>query len=189
MGAFSCVRALLIEESVVVSDHHLFHARLPRNPREFAFFLLVISLISVNVIPVLISGLTAGFSWHTWGGVLRVQPVLWLTVVAAVLATRKPAQMLAARVVRPGDSFRAHVLADTLCSVFLMSLVLTVAGTWIGTWSISTDPLTGFAHLWPRNFAIALVVEALLAQPVARALMHRYHRWADARAERVQVRV
>lgn len=165
-----------------MSDHHLFRTRLPRTAREGAVFMLVISLISVNVIPVLISGLAVGFSLQTWTDVLRVLPVLWLTVVVVVLLTSKPAQRLSSAIVRPGDSFQAHMVVNTLCTVFLMSVILTVVGPWIGTWNVSTEPLAQFAQLWPRNFAIAFFVEALLAQPVARSVMHHYHRRVDARA-------
>ena len=138
----------------------------------------------MNVIPLLISGLTVGFGLATWAGVLRVLPLLWVAVVAVVLATTKLARALTGRLVRPGDSFHAHVVVSTLCSVFLMSLVLTIVGTWIGTWRISAEPVTHFADLWPRNFTIAFFVEALLAQPVARLVMRRYHRHVDARTGR-----
>lgn len=164
-----------------MNGDHAFHMNMPRNGREFLAFMLVISLISVNVIPVLISGLTLGFSLATWTGVLRVLPMLWVAVVGVVVVTMKPAKMLTSRLVRLGDSFGAHVVVSTLCSVFCMSLVLTVVGTWVGMWKINTQPLTHFAELWPRNFTIAFVVEALLAQPVARLVMRHYHRHVDAR--------
>ncbi|MFI1422589.1 hypothetical protein ACH4VX_32395 [Streptomyces sp. NPDC020731] len=74
------------------------------------------------------------------------------------------------------------MILNALCSVLLISLVMTVVGTWIGTRQISTEPLEQFAYLWPRNCTIASLVEALLAQPVARQVMRRYHRRVDARA-------
>jgi len=162
-----------------MSDHHKFRTHLPRSTKEFLAFMLVISLISVNIIPVLIAGLTNGFSLDTWLEVLRMLPLLWLVVIAVVLLTFKPAEWLTHRVVRPGDSFRAHVLANTLCSVALISVILTVVGPWIGGWRVTTDPLAGFLDLWPRNFMIALAVEAVIAQPIARLVMRRYHRRVD----------
>ncbi|MFI9730875.1 hypothetical protein [Streptomyces sp. NPDC052092] len=159
-----------------------FHTHLPRNPKEFAAFMLVIAVISVNTIPVAIGGLTAGFTKAMWTDLLRVMPVLLVTVVAVVLLTMKPAQMLTARLVRPGDSFRAHMVLNALCSVLLISVVMTVVGTWIGTRQVSTEPFEQFAHMWPRNCTIAFLVEALLAQPVARQVMRRYHQRVDARA-------
>ncbi|MFE2277727.1 hypothetical protein ACFXAE_10805 [Streptomyces sp. NPDC059454] len=159
-----------------------FHTHLPRNPKEFTAFMLVIAVISVSTIPVAIGGLTAGFTVAMWTDLLRVMPVLLVAVVAVVLLTMKPAQMLTARLVRPGDSFRAHMILNALCSVLLISLVMTVVGTWIGTRQISTEPFEQFAHLWPRNCTIAFLVEALLAQPVARQVMRRHHQRVDARA-------
>jgi hypothetical protein len=154
-----------------MSDQHKFGTHLPRSARESLLFMLVISLISVNIIPVLISGLSAGFTLDMWVGVLRVLPFLWVVVVAVVMLTRKPAMWLTGLVVRTGDSFRARVFADTVCSVLLISVVLTVVGHWIGTWSLTTEPVLHFFDTWPRNFMVAFVVEALLAQPVARLVM------------------
>lgn len=34
---------------------------------------------------------------------------------------------------------------------------------------------------WPRNFAVSLGVEALIAQSIARAVMNRWHLFLDAR--------
>lgn len=164
-----------------MSDHHLFHLNLPRNKREFGVFLLIVSLISVNIIPVIITGLEVGFSLTTWAMVLRILPLLWVTVIATVLATMKPAEALARRLIHEADSYRAHLIANLLCSVLLMSVILTVVGTWIGVGHFTMAPLQHFGALWPRNFTIALIIEALVAQPVARFVMSRYHQRVDAR--------
>ncbi|MEU0751877.1 hypothetical protein [Streptomyces albogriseolus] len=163
-------------------NNNPFHTHLPRNPKEAVTFMLVVAVISVNTIPVVIGGLNSGFTLAMWTGLLPVMPVLLVAVVAVVLLTMKPAQLLTSRLVRPGDSFRAHMVLNALCSVLLISLVMTVVGTWIGTRQVSTEPLEQFAHLWPRNCTIAFLVEALLAQPVARQVMRRYHQRIDARA-------
>ncbi|WP_031086838.1 hypothetical protein [Streptomyces sp. NRRL WC-3549] len=159
-----------------------FHTHLPRNPKESVAFMLVIAIISVNTIPVVIGGLTSGFTLAMWTGLLQMMPALLIAVVVVVLLTMKPAQLLTSRFVRPGDSFRAHMVLHTLCSVLLISLVMTVVGTWIGARRISTEPLEQFAHLWPRNCTIAFLIEALLAQPVARQVMRLHHQRVDARA-------
>lgn len=164
-----------------MGDHHKFGTHLPRSGRESLLFVLVISLISVNVIPVIITGLSIGFTLDMWVGVLRVLPLLWVVVLAVVMLTRKPAMWLTDRVVRKGDSFRAHIFADTLCSVLLISVILTVVGPWIGTRSLTTESVVHFFETWPRNFMIALVVEALLAQPVARWVMRGHHHRVDQR--------
>ncbi|WP_460773351.1 hypothetical protein [Microbacterium sp. GXF7504] len=166
-----------------MSDHHKFHMRLPRNGKEFPIFLLVVSLISVNIIAPLAAMFTAGFSLEVWGNVLRVLPVIWLAVVVFVILTNKPARWLANKIVAPTDSFNAHIVIELLCNVLLMSIFLTVIGTWIGEWRISWDPITDFFLLWPRNFAVAFAVEALIAHPVAHLVMHRIHVRKDRAAD------
>jgi hypothetical protein len=143
--------------------------------------MLIISLISVNIIPILISGLTLGFSWAVWRDLLTILPFVWVCVIAIVLLTRKPAQKLCNKIIRETDSFNAHMIVNTLCSVLMMSVVLTIVGTWIGTRHISPEPIVHFFEMWPRNFAIAFGVEMLLAQPIARLVMHHYHMHIDAK--------
>jgi hypothetical protein len=163
-------------------DKQKYHMRMPRNRRESIAFMLIISLISVNIIPVLISGLTTGFSLEMWRNLLIILPILWFTVILVVLLVREPATMLADKIVCPTDSFNAHIVINTLCSVFMVSIILTVVGTWIGGRHISIEPIVHFFEIWPRNFAIAFFVEILLAQPVARLVMHHYHTRIDTRS-------
>jgi hypothetical protein len=93
----------------------------------------------------------------------------------------KPAEWLTRKIVRDGDSFGAFLLANILSSVFFMSILLTVFGSWIGNWRVSLDPILKFFYKWPRNFAISFAVEALFAQPVARFVLYRRHLRIDAR--------
>ena len=153
-----------------------FHKKLPRNKGEFALFMAVISVISVN----LITCFEFGFYLSVWADVLRVLPFLWLSVVALVLLTYKPAEWMTAKLVTPGDSFRAHVIINILCTVFLMSIFLTVIGTWIGSRHISWEPIQLFFYKWPRNFAISFAVELLVAQPIARFVMRKLHEARDS---------
>lgn len=56
-----------------------------------------------------------------------------------------------------------------------MSILMTVIGSWIGAGRISWVPLESFFYNWPRNFAVAFAVEALIAHPAAHFVMHHYH--------------
>ena len=165
-----------------MSDGQKFHSRLPRNHREFAAFLLVVSLVSVNIIPPVIMASSGGLTLAIYRQMLTVLPVLWLAVIAVVLATYRPAKWLKARFCCPDSSYNTHILIETLASVFLMSMVLTIVGTWIGTRHVTMEPIQEFYRLWPRNFAIAFLVESLIAQPLARFLTSRYHRRIDLRS-------
>ena len=79
----------------------------------------------------------------------------------------------------PEDSFRAHMVANILCTVFLMSVFLTVVGTWIGSRQITLEPIRTFFYKWPRNFSISFAVELLVAQPIARLVMRKLHEHRD----------
>jgi len=159
-----------------------FHMKLPRGKGELAMFMGIISVISVNVIAPLITCFEFGFRLSVWADVLRVLPFIWLAVIALVLATYRPAEWLTAKIVSQGDSFRSVITVNILCTVFMLSILLTVIGTWIGSRHVSMEPIIGFFYKWPRNFAISLGVELLIAQPIARFVMFQYHRRKDAKA-------
>jgi hypothetical protein len=154
---------------------------LPRNVKEFPLFIAVISILSVNIIAPLITCFEFGFHVSVWLEVLQVIPFIWLSVIALVLLTYKPAEWLTRKIVDKGDSFNAHIVVNILCTVLLMSIFLTVIGTWIGSRHISTEPVRLFFHKWPRNFAISFAVEALFAQPIARFVMLKIHQAQDAK--------
>ena len=156
--------------------------KLPRNKKEFALFLAIISVISVNIIAPLITCFEAGFSLYVYRDVLSVLPFIWLSVIAIVLLTYIPAEKMTEKIVDKKDSFRSHIVVNILCTVFLMSIFLTVVGTWIGTRSITWEPIRMFFYKWPRNFAISLFVEMCIAQPIARFVIYRLHSRLDRRS-------
>jgi hypothetical protein len=157
--------------------------KLPRNKNEFALFLAVISIISVNIIAPLITFFERDFTFKTWLSVLKVIPFIWISVICLVLLTHKFADFLTKRIVNKSDSFNAHIIVNTLCSVFIMSLFLTVIGSWIGTKSISIEPIKMFFHKWPRNFTISFFVELIIAQPFARLIMLKIHLFQDQKCK------
>jgi len=164
-----------------------FHNKLPRNKKELAIFIAIVSVISVNVIAPLITFAEIGVSLQAWLGVVRVLPLLWPTVIVLVLLANKPATALRNRIARQGDSFHATVTIDILCNVLLLSITLSVIGFWIGTGHVTLEPVTGFFGNWPRNFAIAFFVEALVAQPVARFALEKYHERTDQQLLQVEL--
>lgn len=153
--------------------------KLPRNKKEFALFMAVISILSVNIIAPLITCFEAGFHLYIWADALKVIPFIWVSVIFFVLLTYKPAEWLTAKVVQQGDSFSSHIVINILCTVFLMSIFLTVVGTWIGSKQISLEPIQFFFYKWPRNFSISFAVELLVAQPIARFVLLKLHQWQE----------
>ncbi len=159
-----------------------FYMKLPRTKKEFALFMAVISIISVNIIAPLITCFEAGFHLYIWADALKVIPFIWLSVIALVLLTYRPAEWLTAKIIEKDDSFNAHIVVNILCTVFLMSIFLTVIGTWIGSRHVSIEPIRMFFHKWPRNFAISFAVEACIAQPAARFVILKLHQMTDRKS-------
>ena len=162
-----------------------FSMKLPRNKKEFSLFIAVVSILSVNILAPLITGFELGFSLHVWADTLQVIPWIWLSVIALVLLTYKPAEWMTAHILEKDDSFGAHIVVNILCTVFLMSIFLTVIGTWIGSGQITWDPITTFFYKWPRNFAVSFGVEGLIAQPIARFVMVKLHQWQERKGKTV----
>ena len=152
-----------------------FYMKLPRNKKEFALFMAIVSIISVNIIAPLITCFEMGFSLATWKNALTVIPFIWLSVIALVLLTYIPAEKMTKAITGGNDSFNSTIIVNVLCTVFLMSIFLTVIGTWIGSRSISFEPIRYFFHKWPRNFAISFAIELLVAQPIARFVLLKKH--------------
>lgn len=158
-----------------------FYRKLPRNKKEFALFIAVISILSVNIIAPLITCFEMGFQLEVWADVLHVLPLIWVCVVILVLLTYYPAENICNRIVHENDSFRSKIIINILCTVFLLSIFLTVFGTWIGSRHISLEPIEMFFYKWPRNFAISFAVELLVAQPIARFVMAKLHDYQSRR--------
>lgn len=152
-----------------------FYMKLPRNKKEMTIFIAIISVISVCIIAPLITCFEIGFNITVWGEAMRVVPFIWISVIIVVLLTHKPADWLTGKIIKKEDSFNAHIIVNTLFTVFLMSILLTIIGTWIGFGKITMEPIYNFFYKWPRNFAIAFAVEIFIAQPIARFVMKKMH--------------
>lgn len=153
-----------------------FYMKLPRNKKEFVLFMAVISIISVNIIAPIITSFEIGvFSMEVWKNSIKSIPFIWISVIILVLVTYRAAEWMTGKLVAKDDSFNAHIIINILCAVFLMSIFLTVIGTWIGSGKISMEPINMFFFKCPRNFAISFAVELIIAQPIARAVMVMLH--------------
>lgn len=161
-----------------------FYMKLPRNGKEMSLFIAIISIISVNIIAPLITCFEMGFKLKIWGQCLNILPFIWISVIILVLLTHKPADLMTKRIIKKEDSFNAHIIINTLCTVFIMSIFLTIIATWIGMKKISMEPIQMFFYKWPRNFAIAFAVELIVAQPIARFIMYKLHILSDKKNNR-----
>ncbi|WP_373895814.1 hypothetical protein [Virgibacillus sp. CBA3643] len=150
--------------------------RLPRSGKEFILFLAIISVLSVNIIAPLIMGFEFGFKKQVYFNTLQVIPFVWICVILLVTLVANPiVSKLVPKFVKPTDGFNAKILFNILFSVTILSILLTIIGSWIGMREISLEPIQTFFYSWPRNFFIAFWVETLIAQPIARFAMKKLH--------------
>ncbi|WP_299513346.1 hypothetical protein [uncultured Rummeliibacillus sp.] len=150
--------------------------RLPRNGKEFILFLAIISILSVNIIAPIIMGYQFGFSKDVYLDTLKVIPFVWICVVLLVTLVANPlVTKLNQKFTEPTDGFNARILFTILFSVTILSILLTIIGSWIGTRQMSLNLIRTFLYNWPRNFFIAFWFETLIAQPAARFTMKKLH--------------
>ena len=150
--------------------------RLPHNAKEGILFLLIVSIISVNTIAPIIVGMERGFSKVVYLQTLKILPFMWIIVVLLVRLVARPiVGKLLTKFIGQTDGFNARILMNTLFNVALLSMLLTIIGTWVGMKQISTVPFKNFIYVWPRNFGIAFWIELLIAQPIARFVMKKLH--------------
>lgn len=82
---------------------------------------------------------------------------------------------LVEKFIEPTDGFNARVLFHILFSVTILSILLTVIGSWIGMKEISLEPIQNFFYAWLRIFFIAFWIEVLIAQPIASFVIKKLH--------------
>ncbi len=151
--------------------------RLPQNAKEGILFMLIISLISVNTIAPIIMGMERGFSMESYVETLKIIPFMWIIVILLVRFVAGPivGKVLLPKFVGQTDGFNARILLNTLLNVTVLSVLLTIIGSWVGTKQISLEPFQDFFPTWFRNFGVAFWIELLLAQPIARFAMKKLH--------------
>ena len=138
--------------------------------------MLIISVISVNTIAPIIVGMERGFSKENYLETLKIIPYMWVIVVLLVRLVAGPlAGRIMPRFSGQTDGFNARILLNTLLNVTILSIFLTILGTWVGSKQISLEPFRNFFHSWFRNFGVAFWIELLIAQPIARFAMKKIH--------------
>ncbi|MEQ2528816.1 hypothetical protein EKG37_01535 [Robertmurraya yapensis] len=158
--------------------------RLPQNPKEGILFLLIISILSVNTIAPIIMGMEIGFSKENYIESLKMIPFMWIIVVLLVRLVAEPlVGKVMPKFVGQTDGFNARVLLNTFLNVTVLSVLLTIIGTWVGTKQISLEPFQNFFPRWFRNFGVAFWIELLFAQPIARFAMKKLHANQARKAE------
>ena len=153
-----------------------FYLKLPKNAKEKVLFMLIVSLISVNIIGPVISICEIGFSWNNYRNTLVMLPFIWIAVIISVLIAERPATYFRQKITDKDDSFNSQIIVNTICNVLIISAIMTIVGSWIGQHTISMQTIYKLGQIWSRNFGIALAIEALIAQPIARQVMILIHK-------------
>lgn len=150
--------------------------RLPQSPREGILFMVIISIISVNTIAPIIMMLDQGFNMDNYLKTLRIIPFIWVIIVLLVTLVAQPIVSKVMPIfVAETDGFNARILLNTFLTVTVLSVCMSIIGPWVGTGKIGIEPFQNFFHNWFRNFGVAIWIELLVAQPIARFAMKRLH--------------
>lgn len=157
--------------------------RLPKNGKEGAIFGAIICTLSVLFIGSINIILAAGgFNSEVAMDMLILLPIIWVIVmIIEPLAIGRFAEFLASKFISPTDGFAARIMFRTLFTVLGMSFTMTIVGDIMGN-GFTTEFFTNFIQIWPRNFLIALFLESLVIQPIARFVMVKMHEVQDRKA-------
>ena len=150
--------------------------RLPKNNREGLIYGLSISAITVTLMVLLNIGTERGLNNDSLIIILKSIPIF---IVLAMLIETFFIGRISSKLVdiftEPSDGFNTKILFNILFCVTGMSIIFTLIGTMINT-GISLELIQNFLKHWPRNFCVALWIEILLAQPLARNVMKQIHK-------------
>ncbi|WP_313467494.1 hypothetical protein [Carnobacterium sp.] len=150
--------------------------RLPQSPKEGILFMVIISVISVNIIAPTIMMLGQGFNIENYLETLRIIPFMWVIIVLLITLVAEPiVGKVMPKFLGETDGFNAHILLNTFLTVTVISVCMSIIGPWVGMREISIEPFQSFFPNWFKNFGVAIWVELLIAQPIARFVMCKLH--------------
>lgn len=154
--------------------------RLPRNGKEGVLFgamictMTVLFMTSLNII------LAVGeFNGDVALAILKTVPMMWIIVmIIEPVFIGRIAEKLVGKFTEPTDSFNAKILFRILFTVLGMSICMTFIGDIVGN-GFSYNMGSNFLANWPRNFAVVLIAESVVIQPIARFVMVKLHAAQD----------
>ncbi|SES38318.1 hypothetical protein [Psychrobacillus sp. OK032] len=157
--------------------------RLPKNGKEGAIFGAIICTLSVLTIGSINMILAAGeFNGDVAMNMLIMLPIIWVIVmIIEPVAIGRFAEFLASKFISPTDGFAARIMFRTLFTVLGMSFTMTLIGDIMGN-GFTTEIFSNFIQIWPRNFILALFLESVVIQPIARFAMVKMHEAQDRKA-------
>ena len=141
---------------------------MPRTKREGIFYGAVMAFTMSLFMNLFNTFLHAGVSMESLGRVLLLQPIIFAIVMLVEgLVVSNLVHKAMKRFVQVKDSPKARALAQTVCMVTGMSLVMSLIGLVLAGTPLPELP-TRFAAAWPVNFCMAFWWQILVAGPAAR---------------------
>lgn len=156
--------------------------RLPHNAKEGAIYGATICFLTALVMTTFNVLLNTGeVSAQALQSIAIYFPLMFvIAMLVEPLLVGRLAEKAMHRLSPSTDSGNAKILFRMVFTVFGMSLVMTGIGNLI--FMGMDEWLNRMLHDWPRNFLVVLLLEALLIQPIARAVMVKLHQNAGAGA-------
>ena len=156
--------------------------RLPRNGKEGLLYGTIISTLTVIFMTSFNVILGAGeFNVDVFLTILKALPIIWIIVmIIEPTIFGRIAEALVAKFTKPTDSFNAKILFRILFTVLGMSIAMTFVGDIVGN-GFTPDIFSNWLQNWPRNFAVVLIAESLVIQPIARFAMVKLHESQDGK--------
>lgn len=157
--------------------------RLPRNGKEGLLYGVIIAgVTSILMATMNISISMGALSKASIVTSLKSWPAVFIIVMLIEsLFVGKIAEKLVGIFTSPTDGFNANILFRTFFTAIGMSLTMTIVGTILGS-GFSMEVLKHFPGAWPRNLGVALLLELIIVQPIARKVMVIIHESQDEKA-------
>lgn len=149
---------------------------MPRSSKEGLLYgAIICGLTCICMATINISIGMGGISTESLLTALKAFPIVFIiAMIVENFIVGKVASKLVYSFIPPKDSLNAHILYRTFFTVVGMSIIMTIIGGMLSG-GINIEILKEFPISWPRNFCIAIFLELIIVQPIARAVMRLLH--------------
>jgi hypothetical protein len=154
--------------------------RLPHNAKEGALYGGIICCFTALYMTVFNVRLAVGaFNTEAMWAMAKYFPLMFvIAMLIEPLIVGRLAEKAMHTLSPATDSGNAKILFRMVFTVFGMSVLMTLIANAI-VFGVHADLPQHFFMQWPRNFVAVLLAEALLIQPIARAVMVKIHHKQD----------
>lgn len=153
---------------------------MPRNGKEGLIYGGVIcSLTCIVMATMNICINMGGVSTTSLLTVLKAIPVVFIiAMLIEMFIVGRIANKLVSIFISTTDSLNANIMFRTFFTVSGMSIIMTVVGGILAS-GFNMEVIKEFPISWPRNFCVAIFLELLIVQPIARSVMLVIHNFQE----------